>query len=162
QAALLQVLRDVADSGHSSAVRAEVVERAAQLLDVDLSRTRERFEDAARELVARGHVVAENVNTTCIWFPAERYAADSRLAARLVEILATGAPALEGAEEAIAAFEARAGVALAPEQRSAVELAARAPALVVTGGPGVGKTTIVRAILAVFERAGLDVRLAAP
>ncbi|MCW5831256.1 MAG: AAA family ATPase [Labilithrix sp.] len=51
---------------------------------------------------------------------------------------------------------------LADEQRLAVERAARCPLLVVTGGPGVGKTTIVKAILSVFERAGVVSRLAAP
>ena len=63
---------------------------------------------------------------------------------------------------AMRAFESRARVELAPEQRSAVEEAARRQVLVVTGGPGVGKTTIVRAILAVLARAEVDVRLAAP
>ncbi len=51
---------------------------------------------------------------------------------------------------------------LAPEQRDAVSEAAKRQLLVVTGGPGVGKTTIVRAILAVLARARVDVRLAAP
>ena len=60
----------------------------------------------------------------------------------------------QGVAEAIERFEAQARVELAPEQRSAVEEAARRQALVVTGGPGVGKTTIVRAILAVLARVG--------
>ena len=64
--------------------------------------------------------------------------------------------------QAVAAFESRARVELAPEQRAAVEAAARRALLVVTGGPGVGKTTIVRAILSVLARARVEVRLAAP
>jgi exodeoxyribonuclease V alpha subunit len=65
-------------------------------------------------------------------------------------------------DAAVKAFESRARVELAPEQRSAVEEAARRQVLVVTGGPGVGKTTIVRAILAVLAGSKVDVRLAAP
>jgi exodeoxyribonuclease V alpha subunit len=90
------------------------------------------------------------------------YTAEVRLAGRLVEIAEAPASPLPGAAQAVTEFEARAGVALAPEQRDAVEQAARAQLMVITGGPGVGKTTIVRAILAMFERSGVDVRLAAP
>jgi exodeoxyribonuclease V alpha subunit len=95
-------------------------------------------------------------------FAAAAFAAEARLAARIDEVARAGAPRLDGAARAIAQFEAKAGVELAPEQREAIEVAARSPVVVVTGGPGVGKTTIVRAILAVFDGAGLDVRLAAP
>lgn len=59
-------------------------------------------------------------------------------------------------------FERHAGVTLAPTQRAAIEQAAQNRVLVITGGPGVGKTTIVRAILALFDRAQVKVRLAAP
>ncbi len=57
---------------------------------------------------------------------------------------------------------AKTQVSLALAQRDAVAQAARNKVLVITGGPGVGKTTIVRAILALFDRARLPVRLAAP
>ena len=88
--------------------------------------------------------------------------AEARLASRLMELAKARTTPLAGAAQAIAEFERGQGVELAPEQKGAVEAAAREPVLVVTGGPGVGKTTIVRAILAVFDRAGLDVKLAAP
>jgi exodeoxyribonuclease V alpha subunit len=90
------------------------------------------------------------------------HAAEVRLARRLRELAGHPARTLDGFAEAVEAFESRAGVELAPEQRAAVEEAAKRSVLVVTGGPGVGKTTIVRAILAVFARARLQVRLAAP
>ena len=54
------------------------------------------------------------------------------------------------------------GVAYSPQQRKAVELAARENVLILTGGPGTGKTTTVRAIAALFRKMGLDVVLAAP
>src|SRR5262249_41828489 len=118
--------------------------------------------EAAERLVTAGHVVAENVQGARIWFPAQLHAAESRLATRLTQIASAAVAALPGAEEAIRVFETKTGVALAPEQRRAVALAATSPLLVITGGPGVGKTTIVRAILALFDLARLDVRLAAP
>lgn len=53
-------------------------------------------------------------------------------------------------------------IVLSPEQKDAVKLAATSPLLVITGGPGCGKTTLVRSIGAVFKKAGLRIRLTAP
>jgi exodeoxyribonuclease V alpha subunit len=95
-------------------------------------------------------------------YATQMHQAELRLARRLGELATAPARSLDGAARAIQEFEQRAGVELAPEQRSAVDEAARRQVLVVTGGPGVGKTTIVRAILAVLARAKVEVRLAAP
>jgi exodeoxyribonuclease V alpha subunit len=59
-------------------------------------------------------------------------------------------------------YEKKQAVVLAGAQREAVVRAASAPVLVITGGPGVGKTTVVRALLALFDEARIPVRLAAP
>ena len=66
------------------------------------------------------------------------------------------------AEAALARSEAALRVALAPTQRDAIELAIRSRVLVITGGPGTGKTTLVRGILAAVAEDGLRVALAAP
>jgi exodeoxyribonuclease V alpha subunit len=89
-----------------------------------------------------------------------------RLAQRLRAVMGyegVGRGLLEASvPEAFELFQRRSGVALAPAQREAVERAARHKVLVVTGGPGVGKTTIVRAMIALFDKARVNVRLAAP
>ena len=54
------------------------------------------------------------------------------------------------------------GITYAPQQRKAVELAAKENVLILTGGPGTGKTTAVRAMVALFQKMGLDTVLAAP
>jgi exodeoxyribonuclease V alpha subunit len=59
-------------------------------------------------------------------------------------------------------YEARTGIALAPRQTEAVRRALVESMLVITGGPGVGKTTIVRAIVAAYLENNLRVALAAP
>ena len=56
----------------------------------------------------------------------------------------------------------RQGITYAPQQRQAVELAARRGVLILTGGPGTGKTTTVRGIVALFRKMGLEIVLAAP
>lgn len=164
QAGVHQVLHDLTDAGHVWTGQEELVGRAAPMLslDPDDQQVCARLTRAVEALVLGGLAVAEERDGSRIVYAAEMHAAERRLARRLAELASAPARSLEGAARAIEEFEARAGVELAPEQRSAVDEAARRQVLVVTGGPGVGKTTIVRAILAVLARAKVDVRLAAP
>jgi exodeoxyribonuclease V alpha subunit len=171
QAGVLHVVHDVTEAGHVWTSEPEVLERSAQLLglDVDDEGVRARLAHAVQSLLLAGRVVGEGASPARdgtaqerVLYAAPMHAAEVRLARRLRELAGHPARTLDGFAEAVEAFESRAGVELAPEQRAAVEEAARRSVLVVTGGPGVGKTTIVRAILAVFARARLQVRLAAP
>lgn len=171
QAGVLQVVYDVTAAGHVWTAEGGVLERAAQLLglDVDDESVRARLAHAVQSLLLAGRVVTEGafpgMDATAegrALFAAPMHAAEVRLAKGLRELAGHPARPLDGFADAVEAFESRARVELASEQRAAVEEAARRPVLVVTGGPGVGKTTIVRAILAIFARAGLAVRLAAP
>ena len=162
EAGVHQALRDARDAGHVYLPMTELVTRAAGLLGIEACDAEAAVERAVGALALAGVVVPEGAGGERIVYGAPMYAAESRLARGILELASADARALPGAAAAIAEFEQRAGVALAPEQREAVNLAARAPVLVVTGGPGVGKTTIVRAILATLDAGGLVVRLAAP
>jgi len=164
QAGLLQVVHDVTEQGHVWTPHTEVTERAAQMLGLapDGADVGAMLDQGLNALALEGRAVVERIDGEQAVFSGEMNQAEVRLARRLGEIARAPPRALEGAAAAIHAFEARARVELAPEQRRAVEEAARRQVLVVTGGPGVGKTTIVRAILAVLAHAGVDVRLAAP
>jgi exodeoxyribonuclease V alpha subunit len=164
QAGVLQALHDVTEAGHVWTAHDDVAERAAQMLGLEAEDddVRARLGHAVNTLVLAGRAVVESVDTERAVFAAEMHAAEGRFAQRLAEIARAHANALEGAGSAVRAFETRARVELAPEQMHAVEEAARQQVLVVTGGPGVGKTTIVRAILAMLTHSRVDVRLAAP
>lgn len=180
QAAVLQALRDATESGHCLLAADELTTRASRLLAED-ARSAEppsvdrlaRIEQALRDVLMGGYVVAEEGEALtrlragaplggAIIYESRMHEAETRLARRLAALAHVDAGALSGFAEAIGRFEHDTGTVLADEQRLAVERAARAPVLVITGGPGVGKTTIVKAILSVFERAGLAARLAAP
>ena len=66
------------------------------------------------------------------------------------------------ARKALPWVEARAGLVLAESQRQAVQLALRSKVLVITGGPGVGKTTLVNSILKILLAKQVRVALCAP
>jgi exodeoxyribonuclease V alpha subunit len=165
QAGVMQVVHDVTEAGHVWTSQEELFGRAAPMLgleaeDADVA---ERLGQAMQSLVMASRAVVEAGSESArIVYAAGMHAAEVRLARRLSEIARAPARKLDGVEATMRAFESRARVELAPEQRHAVEEAARRQVLVVTGGPGVGKTTIVRAILAVLAGAGVEVRLAAP
>ncbi len=163
QAGVLQTIHDVSTKGHVFTTRAELSTLAAGLLERDASSA----DEATTALAAAGRVKVEKLaDGEEAVFPLDLYEAEVRVARRLRQLLgreAAGRALLEGAApRAIEAFEKRTGVTLAPAQREAVEQAAKHKVLVVTGGPGVGKTTIVRAILTLFDTARINVRLAAP
>jgi exodeoxyribonuclease V alpha subunit len=158
QAGALQSLHDLAQHGHVYAPVPEIAERAARLLGEEAA----PIDAALAALAASGRVCLEELlpGGQAVFLP-DLQAAEKRVAERLA-VLASPARPLAGVEQAVAAFERAAGIALAPEQRASVEQAARDKVVVITGGPGVGKTTIVRAVLTVFDRAKLKVALAAP
>lgn len=162
-AGLLQALRDETDTGHVFTPASALLERSKRLLGLgDESTT--LLGRALHALHDRGHVVLEAspaLEGKLVYLP-RMHAAERRLAERARELSSATVLPLPGAAAAVAAFEREAHVTLADEQRAAVFEAARAPLFVVTGGPGVGKTTVLKAILATFRRSGLVVRLAAP
>jgi exodeoxyribonuclease V alpha subunit len=162
QAGVLQVVHDMTESGHVWTGEEELTARSAQMLGLHGDDTEGRLDAALRSLSLGGRVVVEQVQGVPVVFAAEMHAAEVRLSRRLAEIADAPAKVLDGVNAAMTAFESGARVELASEQRSAIEEAARRSVLVVTGGPGVGKTTIVRAILAVLAQSKVEVRLAAP
>ena len=89
--------------------------------------------------------------------------AEARLARRFVALVKSPpARTIHVTADERAEVERGAGVPLSEEQRLALDAAIASPVLVITGGPGVGKTTLLRAILAMFRKAKLMVRLCAP
>lgn len=154
QAGVLHELGSLADQGHVLFDRDALSERAAAMLEVDVG----HVGPAIDKLWASGLVVVEERAV----YLTRLHRAETALVAGLSRLLSRPGRVLAGIESTIERFEKAARVTLAPAQRAAVKGAAEHKLIVVTGGPGVGKTTIVRAILDVMKRAHLNVRLAAP
>ena len=163
EAGVRHVLDDESGNGHVFVPRARLCQKASALLDQP-----EEGVAAAIDRLARAGEVA--IDATVVDDPKDPaiyetllYRAETSLAAGLARLLDAPAPALfVEADKAIAWYEREAGIALARQQAEAVKLALGAKVAVITGGPGVGKTTIVRGIVSILKRKGLTVALAAP
>ncbi len=154
QAGVLHELREAADSGHVLLARPELVTRTATMLSVG----EDHVEAAVDALWAASRIVIEEDSV----FLRRYHEAEQNVVHALQDLLASPGRVLSGLEHHIARFEQRLDIELAALQRRAVELAAEHKVLIITGGPGVGKTTLVRAILSVLLGAELSVKLAAP
>ena len=113
--------------------------------------------------LSAGSVVADSLAGEAAIFLAHLHRDERRIAEALQE-LAQGAPpwGMINAERAIAWVEQRLGLELATSQQAAVELALASKVLVITGGPGVGKTTLINAILRILAAKKLRIQLCAP
>jgi len=110
-----------------------------------------------------GAVIADKVGDTACTFLAGLYRAEQAIADRLIRIVNGRLPwAWIDEEKALPWVEKRSGLQLAESQRAAIRLALTAKALVITGGPGVGKTTIVNSILRILGAKGVRLLLCAP
>jgi exodeoxyribonuclease V alpha subunit len=159
RAAVLHVLSQAAERGHVFCPRAGLSIEAHKIVDVDA----DRIEQAVDDVSGSDHAHAEELGDIGpVVYSARLYDAEIGLTRALARLCTRTARALSGADQAIAAFESKTGTTLADAQRQAILQASQNCALVITGGPGVGKTTIVRALIELFDRAHITVRLAAP
>src|SRR5262249_53663546 len=152
-------LTEAMDEGHCGLPTDELVPLAEQLLEVprDLIRTALDLE------LADGTVVANRVGDRLCIFLAGLYRAERGIADRLLQLRNGKLPwPWIDPDKAIPWIEQRTGLVLAESQRSAVALALASKVLVVTGGPGVGKTTLVNAILRILSAKGARLLLCAP
>lgn len=156
QAGVLHQLSELAGEGHVFARREDLVAGAGTMLEAPA----ERVEQAIAVVAAEGAVVVEGENRVYL---AALHAAEAGAAAKLGRLLDSPVrPITIDTARALAWFEGRSGIALADAQREAVTRAVTSKVLVITGGPGTGKTTLVRAILDILERKGRRILLGAP
>ncbi|MEG1989236.1 MAG: AAA family ATPase, partial [Oscillibacter sp.] len=146
------------NNGHVFLPRPKLAEATAQLLGMET----DLVEQAIDDLGDRGAVVRERVAGVDACYLRRLWEAETAACQRVNGLLAMEADRSGQAEKAIAEIEREQGITYAPQQRQAVALAAQKGVLLLTGGPGTGKTTSVRGIVALFRKMGLDIVLAAP
>ena len=158
-ASLQHVLLQATDNGHCALPLDVLRDEATRLLVVDSALVLGGIE---RSLGAR-NLIRERIGETDLLFLPNLRHAEHSIAHRLLRSAQARPPYPDiDASTALAAVEACTGQSLAPSQREAVLAALRHRVLVITGGPGVGKTTILRTLLALLTSRQVRCQLAAP
>jgi len=159
RAAIEHLLDQATTEGHCALPRRDLLEGAARLLEVDESVVNEAFERHLKD----DRILSEKIaGEELIFMPLLRDA-EERIARQLRRLAEAKEPepAID-AEKAIPWVEEKTGRKLSPSQHDALRIALRSRAVVITGGPGVGKTTLVQSLLKILTAKKLKCILAAP
>lgn len=145
-------------NGHCFIPRGKLTMATSQLIGV----AHELTEDAVDKLAETGEIVCCTVAGLDACYLAPLYEAETYTANRIKSMCRAKAERKVDITSIISHLEAANDIEYAPMQREAIALAARNRVLVITGGPGTGKTTILKAVLALYDELELETYLAAP
>ncbi|CDB29443.1 helicase RecD/TraA family [Firmicutes bacterium CAG:137] len=145
-------------AGHVFLPCEKLIQATATLLSVDAGTVQEGL----RRLVEGEHVAQDHLAGIDIAYLPDLYEAETYVARRIGSMAADRLPEPPNLELLVSQVQKAGAVAYSPQQAEAVRAAAVSRLLIVTGGPGTGKTTILRGILDLFSRMELRALLAAP
>lgn len=156
---LVALLRTASSSGHTCLPRGELVVRATELLEV----SGERISEQLDELLDESELSSYRISDTDYIMTSE-VADDEDCVARNIFRLCESAGHFSAVDVSalIEKVELSLGITFAPLQRKALFASLESGVVILTGGPGTGKTTVVRAMLSIFNSIGLKTVLAAP
>lgn len=158
-AGLRHVLLEASQDGHCALPGAGLITKVAQLLEIGAP----IIEQALSQMVTKGDLVFERIGNEDLVFLPYLARAEREIAGRMARLsrLGPGFPAIDF-ERAVVWCEQRTGKHLAPSQREALRQALTNRVSVITGGPGVGKTTLVCSIMTVLQAKKVQCALCAP
>lgn len=157
-AGILYAVRHNLYNGHTCLPREKLIPPCVDLLGCSSDSVEIRLD----KLVEQKQLVSEEIYGREFIFMPDIYNAEKRVASTVLFMKRFAPKCLEDVEEEINKTELISGVCYNEQQRLAIRLAVERGILILTGGPGTGKTTTLRGILKVFESQGLEVALAAP
>ncbi|MEW6423601.1 MAG: ATP-dependent RecD-like DNA helicase [Bacillota bacterium] len=160
QAGILYLLWEATEEGHVFLPRAELLERGSGTLQIEQSYLEEALLALEREekvVEEEGEQGEKEVYLKPLW------TAEEKIAQRLHRLFRAPKPPLAiDTEKAIAWVQSTGGITLAEKQKEAIRKVVEQKVLVITGGPGTGKTTLVKSILQIMEMKGQRIVLASP
>ena len=157
-AAVLFELKFNTGSGHCFIPRGQLADATSRLIDVDP----EKVDECIGEMIEAGQLRYEEiVNCRACYLP-ELYVAETNAAEHFARMAKRHYRDRADIDALLEKLEQQQNIKYAPQQRMTLELALKHQIVVITGGPGTGKTTSIRAVLALFDRLGLKTLLAAP
>ncbi len=167
QAGILYVLQQLSDEGHVYYPYGQLVEKSSQILGVD----GQPVVRALAKLAAERKIIIENIDETVedfkenskAIFLAKYHLCETGIARSLKKLLETPRSIREiHTEKAVDWVQRQLAITLAENQIRAIHQAMEHKVMVITGGPGTGKTTIINAVLKIFSRLTPRILLAAP
>ena len=157
-AAVLFELQHNSGNGHCFIPRDKLIAATAQLISVPA----DLVSDAIDSLSENGGLVCDKVANLNVCYLTELYEAETYTAERLKSMVGLKTKSSANIERLITKLESLYDISYAPLQKQSIELALNNRILVITGGPGTGKTTILKGILSLYDELELETLLAAP
>ena len=157
-AAILFELSHNTGNGHCFIPREKLAAVTGELIGVEP----EDVDECLEELIEGGQLCYEEIAGCRACYLPELYEAERDAAEQFARMSKRRFNDRVDVEKLLSRLESSQGIRYAPMQRSTLELALKNQIVVITGGPGTGKTTSIRAILAMFEQLGLKTLLTAP
>ncbi len=146
-------------NGHVCLPREKMISALCELLQA----TKEEIETALQALTAQDEIVTVKIDNTDFVYLSDFYQAEQQIVRRLCRLEQESISIhMEDIDRFITLVESEEDIEYAPLQRRAIAAALQQGLFLLTGGPGTGKTTIVRAVIRIMERMGKKVALAAP
>ncbi|EGV33422.1 helicase, RecD/TraA family [Thiorhodococcus drewsii AZ1] len=159
QAGVRHVLQEIAGDGHCAAWHEALVEQSCALLEIP----EPIIQEAIQVELAEERLIAEPIDDRPALFLTPLQRAELGVARSLERLQLDPPPwGMIDVDKALPWVEAQTGLALSDSQRAAVSAAVSGKATIITGGPGVGKTTVVNSILRILRAKGVEVLLCAP
>lgn len=159
QAGLRHVLHELCEHGHCATPVETLIESSSALLEIEAT----VIEDALNKELEAGRLVQDLIkNKNCI-YPSALYQAEVKVAEHLAA-LQNGTPLWHpiDTEKALAWAEEKTKRQLSPSQREAIRTVIQSKCSIITGGPGVGKTTLLNTFLQLLQAKKLAIALCAP
>lgn len=147
-----------AANGHTFMPKEKLYEHCALLMDVSAG----LINDALSQLQLESQVVIKTIDEEEAVYLSYYHAAENYCAKKLAMIAATTDSSTKNIDAEISHFEQAQDIQLAARQKEAVQEAMAQGVLVITGGPGTGKTTTINALIRILEDDGQEIMLAAP
>lgn len=153
---LMYVLNQLSNDGHCFAFREQLLEEAVKILELE----QQPLEEALDVMLREGSLIRDYEDA--IYLPVF-YHSEVGTARRIREIMSRPSPfAIQDTERLIRQIESANRVQYETKQRQAIETAAHSKMMVLTGGPGTGKTFTTLGIISLFKTMGANILLAAP
>ena len=158
EAGILFELRYNLTAGHAFLPEEKLINATAQLLSIGI----ETVSDGISRLLEADRLVRSFLAGITVCYLPELYEAETNCTERLLELASTSFPAPRGLEKLVRSVEAESGITYSEQQREAIRAAATSGVLLITGGPGTGKTTILNGIISLLGQMQCSYLLAAP